>query len=170
MDASLASAAVAVIAAWGTAEDFERHLEAREEAATPQEQLRYLYTLADFRHPELLERTLRMALTEDVRAQNVPGLLGRTIANREHGDLAWAFVKERWSDIERRIAPSTLVYVAEGIRFLMTPELVADAAAFFGEHPVPQSGMQLAQHLERQRMNAELRRRAADELAEAFAF
>ncbi len=169
VDASLASAAVAVIAAWGTEEDYERHLEAREVAATPQEQLRYLYTLADFRKPDLLERTMRMALTDDVRAQNVPGLLGRAIANREHGDLAWAFVKERWSDIERRIAPSTLVYVAEGVRFLATPELVEDTAAFFREHEVPQSGMQLQQHLERQRVNAELRRRAAAELAEAFA-
>jgi hypothetical protein len=110
-----------------------------------------------------------MALTDEIRPQNVPGVLARSVANREHGERAWEVLKERWTAFVDRLAPSTVVYLAEGIRLLTTPELVADAAAFFAEHPIPQSALQLQQQLERQRVNAELRRRAADELAEAFA-
>ena len=78
-------------------------------------------------------------------------------------------MKERWSEIERRLAPSTIVYVADGVRFLATPELVQDVGTFFAGHPIPQAALQLQQHLERQGVNAELRRRVSDELAEAFA-
>ena len=110
-----------------------------------------------------------MALTDEIRPQNAPGVLARAIANREHGETAWARVKERWAEIAARLAPSTLVYVADGVRFLTTSELVQDAGTFFAGHPVPQAALQLQQQLERQRVNAELRRRVADELAEAFA-
>jgi puromycin-sensitive aminopeptidase len=169
VDASLASAAVAVLAASGSAEDYASFLRARDEAATPQEELRYLYALPDFRDAALVERTVAMALTDQIRPQNAPGVLARAIANREHGERAWASVKERWAEIERRLAPSTLVYVTEGVRFLTTAELVADAGTFFAGHPIPQSALQLQQALERQRVNAKLGRRVADELAEAFA-
>jgi puromycin-sensitive aminopeptidase len=169
VDASLASAAVAVLAATGGAPEFEAFLAARSQAPTPQEQLRYLYALGDFRDRALLERTVAMTLTDEIRPQNVPGVLARSVANREHGAQAWALVKEHWPTLVGRLAPSTVVYLAEGVRFLTTPELVADAAAFFAEHPIPQSALQLQQQLERQRVNAHLRRRAADDLAEAFA-
>jgi len=169
VDASLASAAVAVLAATGSAEEYEAFLRARAQAPTPQEQLRYLYALSDFRDAALVERTVAMALTDEIRPQNAPGVLARAIANREHGETAWALVKERWAEIAARLAPSTLVYVADGVRFLTTSELVQDAGTFFAGHPVPQAALQLQQQLERQRVNAELRRRVADELAEAFA-
>jgi len=116
-----------------------------------------------------VERTAALALTDEIRPQNAPGVLARAIANREHGERAWAFVKVHWAEIEGRLAPSTLVYVADGVRFLATSELVQDAGTFFAGHPIPQSALQLQQQLERQRVNADLRRRVADELAEAFA-
>jgi puromycin-sensitive aminopeptidase len=169
VDASLAAAAVAVVAAGGTAEDYERYLEARRRAATPQEELRYLYGLPDFRDAVLLERTVELVRSGDIRSQNAPGVLARSMANREHGDLGWALVKRHWDEIVPTLAPSTVVYIAEGVRFLTDPDQVEDAAAFFATHPVPQSGLQLEQILERQQVNAALRARATPELMAAFA-
>ncbi|HZD17116.1 MAG TPA: M1 family metallopeptidase, partial [Actinomycetota bacterium] len=167
-DPSLAAAAVAVVAASGTPEDYDGYLRARERAPTPQEQLRYLFALADFRDPVLIGRTAGMSLTDEVRPQNAPHLLSRSIGNRDHGEAAWRFVKEHWEEIERRVAPSTFVYTVEGVRYLTRPEQVEDASAFFAEHPIPQSALQLQQVLERQRVNAAFRRRATSDLAEAF--
>lgn len=167
-DPSLAAAAVVVVAASGTPEDYEVYLDARTTAPTPQEQLRYLYALADFRDAVLLRRTAELSLTDEVRPQEAPYLLSRAIANRDHGEVAWRIVKERWDEIERRVAPSTLVYTVEGVRYLTTPEQVGDVAAFAAEHPIPQSALQLRQILERQAVNAAFRRRAAPELAAAF--
>jgi puromycin-sensitive aminopeptidase len=167
-DPSLAAASISIVAAGGGPEEYEAFLEARRTLRTPQEQLRYLYALSDFRDAVLLDRTVELGLTEEVRPQNAPGLYGRSIANRDHGERAWRFVKEHWDEIVARIAPSTVVFVADGVRFLTHPELVEDAEAFFAGHPIAQSALQLRQILERQRVNAELRRRAAPDLQAFF--
>jgi puromycin-sensitive aminopeptidase len=168
VDPSLAAASVAVVAAGGTVEDYERYLEAIGSARTPQEELRYLYALPDFRDAVLVGRTAEMTLSGEIRAQNAPGVLARAVANRDHGDRAWTFLKEHWDEIVSRLAPTTLVYAADGVRFLTDPDQVEDAAAFFAEHPIPQSALQLQQILERQRVNEAFRTRATPELLAAF--
>jgi len=169
VDPSLVAASVGIVAAGGTPEDYDRFLEATKSARTPQEELRYLYALPDFRDEVLVDRTTTMALGPDIRAQNVPGVLARSMANRDHGGLAWTFVKAHWDEIVAKVAPTTLVYVADGIRFLTRPEDVEDTAAFFEAHPIPQSALILRQALERQAVNAGFRTRATPELMSAFA-
>ena len=168
VDPSLAAASIGIIAAGGTVTEYETFLAARKAASTPQEQLRYLYALADFRDAVLLERTIGMVVTEEVRGQNVPGIVARSMANRDHGELAWRFVTQHWDEVVDRIALSTVIYLAEGIRFLTRPELVEQTQAFFAEHPIHQAALQLEQLLERQRVNAALRRRAVPELQTYF--
>jgi puromycin-sensitive aminopeptidase len=168
VDPSLAAASVGIVAAGGTVNEYETFLAARKTASTPQEQLRYLYALADFRDAVLLERTIGMVVTDEVRGQNVPGIVARSMANRDHGELAWRFLTQHWDEVVDRIAPSTVIYLAEGIRFLTKPELVEQTQAFFAEHPIHQAGLQLEQLLERQRVNTALRRRAVPELQSHF--
>ena len=168
VDPSLVAASVGIVAAGGTPEDFERYLEAIRSARTPQEELRYLYALPEFRDAVLLDKTVGMTLTDEIRTQNVPGILARSMANREHGGRAWAFAKDHWDEIVSQVAPTTLIYVADGVRYLTDPEQVKDAAGFFRAHPIPQSALQLEQILERQRVNEAFRKRATPELMGAF--
>jgi puromycin-sensitive aminopeptidase len=168
VDPSLVAASVGIVAAGGTPEDFDRYLEAIRSARTPQEELRYLYALPEFRDALLLDRTVGMTLTDEIRTQNVPGVLARSMANRENGARAWAFTKEHWDEIVSQVAPTTLIYVADGVRYLTEPEQVRDAAAFFEAHPIPQSALQLEQILERQRVNEAFRKRATPTLMAAF--
>jgi puromycin-sensitive aminopeptidase len=168
VDASLAAAAVAVVAATGGSDDYEGFLARSKDAPTPQEQLRYLYALADFRQPELMDRTLGLALSDEVRSQNAPFLLARAMSNRDVGDRAWRFVKEHWEEANRRLPPNTIIYLADGVRFLTTPEQEADVQAFFAEHDIPQARKMLRQVLERQRINVAFRRRVEPQLAAFF--
>jgi hypothetical protein len=134
---------------------------------TPQQQLRYLYALADFRVPKLLDRTLEKTLTDSIRPQNGPFVQARAIANRALGPRAWSFVKERWGESVKRFNPGSIIYMAEAVRYLTTPELQRDAEAFFAAHPIPQSGKMLDQALERQRIGTAFRGRVTADL-EAF--
>jgi hypothetical protein len=168
VDPALAAASVQVVAASGSAEDYDRFVQRWKSASTPQEQLRYLYSLGEFRDPALVDRTVALARSAEVRSQNLPSVWVRAVANREHGERAWLALKEHWSELGHRVAPTTLVYCVDGIRFLTTPEQVADAQAFFDAHPIAPSRLQLLQLLERQRVNAELRARAADDLTARF--
>jgi puromycin-sensitive aminopeptidase len=167
-DPSLATAAASVIAAAGGPEEFDSFVEASLAATTPQEELRYLGALSEFRDPDLLRRALERTLGEAVRPQNVPHLISRAIANREVGASAWAFVREHWDEIAARTAPSALIYATVGIRALTDPALVQDVQAFFAEHPIRQSALQLRQVLELQRVYAAFVARARVELEQRF--
>jgi hypothetical protein len=115
-----------------------------------------------------MDRTLELGLGDEVRPQNAPWLFARAMANRQEGTRAWGFVRDHWDEIVARCAPSTIVFAAEGVRYLTTPELVEDAARFFARNPITQSALQLEQTLERQRVNAALHRRAEPDLRSYF--
>ena len=166
-DPALIAAAVNVIAERGGRDEFDAFLARFRAATNPQEEMRYLYSLARFRDPECFARLLDLALNE-VRTQNAPFVLGRALTNRERGADAWTFVRRNWDTIVARFPSPTIVRMAEGVRTLTDPAVANDVLAFFAEHPVPQAAKTLAQHLERLRVNVALRERERDTLVDAL--
>jgi puromycin-sensitive aminopeptidase len=148
-----------VVAATGTAVDYERFLDGFRSSPTPQEGLRYLYGLAEFGDVDLFDRTLAFALSGEVRTQNAPFLLNRCLAHREHGERAWRFVRDHWDDANRVFPNNLIVRMVDPVKLLLRPHQQAEVAAFFAEHPIPQSAKTLEQILERQRINVALAER-----------
>jgi puromycin-sensitive aminopeptidase len=138
-------------------------------ASTPQVQLRHLYALAEFDDAELVQRTCRLAMSDQVKTQNAPFLLRACIGNRRHGSGAWGFVRQHWAEANARFPRNTIVRMVDTVRLLDRPEQVADVQAFFAEHPIEQAAKTLEQLLERQRVNAEVRARDAAGLTAALA-
>ncbi len=168
VDPAVAAAAVEVVATVGTVEEYEAFLVRAKDAPTPQEQLRYRTALARFRDPSLMGRTLASTLTPEVRPQDAPFLIARSVMNRDLGPQAWRFVQERWGALTERLAASNVIALAVGTRSLTTPDQVQDVHAFFRDHDIPQNHLMLMQSLERQRVYAELRARATPELQARF--
>jgi puromycin-sensitive aminopeptidase len=169
VDPPLAAAAITVVAATGGDEEFEVFLAKARDSANPQEQLRYLYALAEFADAELFERVLEFALSSDVKTQNAPFLLARCIANRDHGERAWRFVRQNWAHANEAFPHNSIVRMVDTVRYLCRPEQQTDVAAFFREHEIPQAAKTLEQVLERQLVNVALREREAPVLAATFA-
>jgi puromycin-sensitive aminopeptidase len=165
VDPELVSSALTVIADSGTAEEFHEFVDRWRAAENPQEELRYLYALPRFHIDACFDELLELSLTE-VRTQNAPFLLGRALLNRTHGGVAWQFVRKNWPDLLERFPSSTIVRMAEGVRWLI--DAAPDVQGFFAEHPVPQGAQTLAQHLERLRVNVALRDREHAALAAAL--
>ena len=164
----LVAAATAVVAATGDADDYERLLDGYRTAATPQDQLRHLYALADFDDEALVLRTCELCLTDEVKTQNAPFLLRMAIANRHHGFAAWSFVRQHWAEANAAFPANTIVRMVGSVSMLTTEQAVADVQGFFTEHPIPQGAKTLDQTLERQRVNAALRERERVDLAAAL--
>ncbi len=164
----LVAAATAVVAATGDADDYERLLDGYRTAATPQDQLRHLYALADFDDEALVLRTCELCLTDEVKTQNAPFLLRMAIANRHHGFAAWSFVRQHWAEANAAFPANTIVRMVGSVSMLTTEQAVADVQSFFTEHPIPQGAKTLDQTLERQRVNAALRERERVDLAAAL--
>ncbi len=165
VDPSVLAAAIDVVAAAGQADDFDEYVARFRASTNPQEELRYLYALAGFDQPDLVDRLVAMCLTDEIRSQNAPYVLGRTMANRDHGPRAWAHVRDHWDEINQRFPSNSIVRMLSGLRSLWSPEVAADVYAFFENHDVPQGDKQLAQHLERLEVNVALRARASQALA-----
>ena len=162
----LTAAATTVVAATGDASDYA-HIVGRYRSSTnPQEQLRYLYALSEFDDADLVRRTCEFALTGEVKTQNAPFVLGRCIANRRHGHLAWDFVRRHWDHANESFPGNTIVRMVDPVKLLNQPEVEADVQSFFREHDIPQAGKTLQQVLERQRVNTALRRREETALAD----
>ena len=167
-DPSVLAAAISVVAATGDEDDYERFHHRFQSAPTPQDELRYLYALAGFDRAELVERLVRASLSDEIRSQNAPYVLGRAMANREHGQRAWAFVRDHWDEVNARFPSNSIVRMLSGVRSLTRPEVADDVFAFFEQHEVPQGDLQLAQHLERLEVGVALRARATDDLEAAL--
>jgi puromycin-sensitive aminopeptidase len=161
-DPELVAAATNAVAAVGTDEDYEHFRDAIRTAATPQEQLRHLYALAEFPERSQIERTIDLAFSGEVKSQNAPFLLHRCIANRWHGELAWKAVSQRWAEANERFPSNTIVRMIDPVKLLTGEALAADVQSFFAEHPIPQAAKTLDQVLERQRVNVAMYAREHD--------
>ena len=167
-DPGVVAAAIEIVAFAGGPDEYDAYVARMQEAATPQEQERYRSALARFRDPASMARTLALAASGEIRSQDAPFLLSRAESNREVGEIAWAFVRDHWDELLPRFAASNVIHLAQGARFLTEPDQVTDVQRFFAEHDIPQNRLSLLQAMERQRLLAALRDRAAPELAERF--
>jgi puromycin-sensitive aminopeptidase len=168
IDAELLAASTSVVASHGSLDDYEYMLDGFNRAATPQEQLRCLYALAEFDDADMIVRTCEFAMSDAVKTQNSPFVLRTAIANRRHGHVAWEFVRDRWEQATERFPDNTHARMVESVRLLTTPELVADVQSFFEQHPIDQAAKTLEQILERQRVNAAFLARDGAALATAL--
>jgi puromycin-sensitive aminopeptidase len=159
------AAAVAIVAASGTSADFDAFVRNMEQAATPQDEVRYLGALAEFPDADSMRRLLAMSITDAVRTQNAPMVLRRALTNRDHGELAWFFISAEWETINGRFPSNSIARLLEGIRSLSKPSTAREVLSFFETHEVPQGDKILAQHLERLEVSVALRQREADRLA-----
>jgi puromycin-sensitive aminopeptidase len=167
-DPELVAAATTVVAAVGNVDDYEWVLERFRNPDTPQEQIRMLYALAEFDDADLMRRTCDLAFSGEVKTQNAPFLLNRCIANRFHGELAWSLVQQHWKEANEKFPVNTIVRMIDSAKLLNSDVAEASVQSFFSEHEIPQAVKTLQQVLERQRVNAALRRREADGLVAAL--
>ena len=158
-DPELIASATSIVASTGNEADYNWFLGRFREPTTPQERIRMLYALAEFDSAELMQRTCELAFTDEVKSQDAPFLLNRCIANKYHGAQAWKMVRSRFGEAEAKFPSNTIIRMVSTVSTLNTAELRADVAAFFAEHPLPQSAKTLEQVLERHGVNVALRAR-----------
>jgi puromycin-sensitive aminopeptidase len=168
VDADLAAAATVVVAATGDEADYERMLDQYRNGSTPQIQLRHLHLLAEFESEALMQRTLELAMSGEVKTQNAPFVLRGAIGNVHHGRTAWEFVRQHWTQINEMFPRNTIGRIVETVKTLDRPADVVQTQAFFSEHPIEQAAKTLEQILERQRVNAEVRARNEQPLGESL--
>jgi puromycin-sensitive aminopeptidase len=166
LDPDVAAAVVPIVAHVGEESEYEEYLVGLRAATTPQAEQRYLRALTEFRSTALVRRTLELAVSDAVRSQDAPLVLRDLLLAPHSREPAWAFLKEHWEAIQRRL-PSLagMRRMCEGIVGLVTPALEADVRAFCATRGVSLGGKALEQDLEQLRIAVAFKEHAGAELA-----
>ena len=131
VDPNLLPALVSILAFTGDAARYEEFAERFKAAATPQEERRYLFSLAMFRQEALLDRTLAKTLDGQIRIQDAPFMVGAVMSNVYGREQGWRFVKKNWDVLDQRFPKQGLRRMCGGITGLSAPALERDVRQFF---------------------------------------
>ena len=164
VDRNLVPALVAIVSHTGDRAEYEKFCSNFKNARTPQEEQRYLFALANFRQRDLIQQTLDLTVSGEVRTQNAPYLMRAILFNVAAREAAWSFMKDHWDEMLSKYPDSSIPRMCEGIVALVTAELEADVREFLARHPVKQGGRAIEQHLERLRIAVACKERWKDGL------
>ena len=168
VDANVLPALIAILAHAGDAARYEEFLGRFRSATTPQEEQRYLYSLASFQQPALLEQTLQRAINGEFRTQDAPFVVRSLLMSVYGRELAWRFVTANWDTMDRLYPKHGLRRLAEGVIGLATPELEREVQDFFIGRKIELGGRTLDQYLEQLHVAVTLRERESARLAAAL--
>jgi puromycin-sensitive aminopeptidase len=165
VEPSLSAPALTASATLGDVALHETLVAAYEAASNPQDRERVLRSLARFRHPTALARTLDLTLSGSVRTQDAPFVLAEATGNRDNAATAWAFIATHWDTLNERFPANSISRMVGGIRTIRDPALADEVTTFLAEHPVPQGEMQVRQHIERMGVTVAVAARESDRFA-----
>ena len=129
--------------------------ELEKKADLQEEKIRLLLALARFTQPELLQETLRRAISDDVRSQDTISVITSVASNLRGRHLAWQFVKDNWDEFDRRYGDGGfgLMRLVSICSNFVDADKLAEVETFFQEHPAPAAERTIRQALERVRLN-----------------
>ncbi len=164
VDPNLVPALVSILAHTGDEARYEDFSEQYRTASTPQEERRYLFSLAAFQPSALLERTLARTISGETRTQDAPFLVSAVLGNVYGREKAWDFVKANWDQMDRLFPKQGLRRMCGGIVCLATPEFERDVRDFFSTRKIDLGGKTLEQYFEQLRIAVAFRERERSSL------
>ncbi|HXZ88290.1 MAG TPA: ERAP1-like C-terminal domain-containing protein, partial [Candidatus Binataceae bacterium] len=156
-DRDLMPALINILAHAGDAARYQEFKQNFKSARTPQEEQRFLFSLANFRAAGLLRQTMEMTLTGEVRTQNAPFLMHSLLYNPVSRYEGWEFVKRNWDAMIQKFPDSALPRMCEAVVALLDRQ--AEVNAFFEQHKPRLGHKIIEQHLERLAVAVEFRNR-----------
>ncbi len=136
VDPELAGAAFPLAALTGGSDFYEKLMDALKNPKSPEDYYTYFFALPQFTDPKLLQRTLDYAISPDVRSQDALQLVTGVLANPAGQQLAWDFIRQHWSDIEKAGGPFASAQVVGATSTFCDARLRDQVTEFFTAHKV----------------------------------
>ncbi len=147
-----ARAVLRIVARQDRPGDYATFLQRYADATTPQEEVRYLYSLGEFNDEATALDAARRCFDE-FRNQDGPIVLGLMTMNAHTGPAVWRYVTTRWEEALEKFPPSTQVRLALGVNtFISDAPFAEEVAAFHLSHPLAGDQRGVEQQIERMRV------------------
>jgi len=116
--------------------DYETFLQRMAEATTPQDEVRYLYSLTEFRN-EKTALDVAAKCFGTFRNQESAIMIGLANGNHVTGPAVWRYMVSRWDDVVATFPPNSIYRVGLGISsYILDPAFGDEVEAFHVAHPV----------------------------------
>ena len=168
-DATVTGAAFQVSAANGDAALYDTLASALGKAKSSQEYYNYLFALAEFRKPDLVQRTLGLIDNGTVRQQDYPGLFAALLANPVTRPAAWNYLKTHWNDLQEKVTSFGGRGAVSALGNFCSAEEKQDVQKFFADHRAPGAERALQQSFESMDSCMEFRQRQQSNMEKALA-
>jgi aminopeptidase N len=161
----LALAALQVAAATGDESLYRKVMDHLKTAKTPEETFTYQDTLAGFRDPALLQKTLNFAISPEVRSQDSLILIRQVMRNPDGEKVAWDFVRSHWDKIDNTGGAFAGRAITGATGSFCDSTMRDEVKDFFSTHHEPASARALKQSLERINYCVDLKAQQGNELS-----
>jgi puromycin-sensitive aminopeptidase len=162
VDPNLASVVVSIAARAGDAELYQRYLERKRAAASdPEDEQRFLFGLTAFERPELIQRTLTLTVSDEVRPQDRAHLFARLLGSRTARILAWAFIRDQWIEIIEPLDPMLQQNIIRALAQLTPEPTASEVRAFLPPRATNETRETISQTVEQLGIDAAVRKRLA---------
>ena len=165
VDRQLAGGAFALAAINGDSEFYNKLINALKNPKSPEEYYLYFYTLPQFTDQKLLQRTLEYAISPDVRSQDALGLISNVLGNPDGQKLAWDFIRQHWSEIEKAGGPFASAQVVGATSTFCDAGLRDQVTEFFAAHRIEAAERTYRQSIERINNCVDLKSQQESQLA-----
>jgi aminopeptidase N len=116
---------------------------------SPEEYYMYLLTLPRFTDPKLIQKVLEYSISPDVRSQDVLRLVTDVLANPDGQQLAWDFIRQHWTDLEKAGGPFASAQVVGETSDFCDTGLRDQVTEFFTAHKFAAAERTYRQSIER---------------------
>lgn len=149
VEGSIAGAALTVAARNGDGKLYDDFTAAYGRAKNADEAGLYLFSLADFRDPELLKRTIGLIDSGHVREQEYPRLFSALLGNPASRDAAWSYLKAHWDRLAVQVTSFGGAGAVVALGNFCSVATRDDVTQFFDQQRAPGAERALRQSIER---------------------
>ena len=165
LDPSMVPTALALAGKTGGTALYDRYVDAMKSAKSPEEYLNFFFTLSSFAEPALVQRTIEMTMSPEVRSQDAPNLISVMIRNPETRQLTWELTKQHWAEVDKKLTISSGGRIVAAAGAFCDSASRDDVSQFFNTHTVASSERTLKQTLNQIDSCIDLRTQQGDKLA-----
>jgi aminopeptidase N len=165
VDHELAGVAFALAALNGDTDFYDRVMTALKNTKSPEEYYAYFFTLPQFTDPKLLQRTLELSVSPDVRSQDALQLVTGVLDNPAGEKLAWDFIRQHWPELEKAGGPFASAQIVGATSVFCDPGMRDQVTDFFAAHKVAAAERTYKQSIERINACVDLKTEQENKLA-----
>jgi aminopeptidase N len=144
LDAALSDAAVQVSASNGDAALYDKLLAISRNSVDPGEKTDALRSLARFRDPALVKRTLDYLVSGEVRNQDTWIVLTALLRDRATRDQTWEYMQKNWDKVHAQLTVSSGAEVVRATGNFCTVRQRDEVIDFFATHKIEAAERTLA--------------------------